>query len=54
MHERRLEQSIKAESVVGLGPALALILLKVENAFSRPTGDDGAMDESTWAIGRGS
>ena len=45
------EQPLKAQSPLGRGPALALILVDDENAVRRPTEFDGPVDESVLAVG---
>ena len=45
------EQPLKAESALGRGPALALILVDDENAIGRPTEFDGPVDEGVLAVG---
>ena len=45
------KQSLKAQSPLGRGPALALILVDDENAVWRPTEFDGPIDEGVLAVG---
>ena len=45
------EQSLKAQSSFGRGPALALIVVDDENAVRRPTELDGPIDEPVLAVG---
>jgi len=45
------KQSLKAQSPLGGGPALALILVDDENAVRRPTEFDGPIDERVLAVG---
>ena len=45
------EQPLKAQSPLGRGPALALILVDDENAVRRPTEFDGPIDEGVLAVG---
>ena len=46
------EQSLKAQSSFGRGPALALIVVDDENSVRRPTELDGPIDEPVLAVGR--
>lgn len=45
------EQSLKAQSSFGRGPALALIVVDDENSVRRPTELDGPIDEPVLAVG---
>ena len=45
------QQPLKAQSPLGRGPALALIVVDDEDAVGRPTEFDGPMDERVLAVG---